>query len=325
MPGVDTVGAPRIHLTGTFEHQMSEVFVLGREGSRHGKIGELGRKQIEVECQGRPQCGGAFDRSSIPSETPGHRRRGGADPQVAGGPEAVGFIEIPTPTDRSKDLRQIRITRLGVVDVVRGHGWKLEPAGNLGQHIVAGIVFRHTVVPELDIESSGKHLPQPGGSRHRPRKITGLGGPGHRPLMTTGERNEGSSLGRFSQIVFVVDRTVLGPAVLALRHEPADGCIPHRIRSEQHEVVGGWEMDRLLTVHAANPSPARPWHRTAWRSRRGRLVVSRQPDLGAVHDRKTDVASRLMHLDGSPEPVVIGHRQRLVPELRCPSYEILRM
>jgi hypothetical protein len=159
------------------------------------------------------------------------------------------------------------------VDVVGSHSRKTEASGYLGQHIVAGIVFGHAVMPELDMESSGKHLPQPGCCRHGSGEIAGLGRPRHRSLMTAGEGNEPSPAGCFRQIVVVVGGTVLGAAVLSFRHETADGRIPRRIRSQHHEMIGGWQVYRLLAVHATDPPPARS---------RLRIVVSAAPRRGSA-------------------------------------------
>ena len=71
-------------------------------------------------------------------------------------------------------------------------------------------------------------------------------------------------------------------------------------------------------MHATDPPPPR-WRRIGLcRNRLGHrrpiLIGTSHPDFGSVDHRHSQDLGRLMHLDRSPEPIVVGHPEGGVAE-----------
>ena len=158
--------------------------------------------------------------------------------QIACRPEPVGCVEIAPATDGRKDVGEDGVAAVGVVHVVRCHGWQVESGGDLCQDVVACVIIWEAVAGELDEETAGEDFAQPCRCLHRPCQIPRLSGPWHGPLTATGEGMKLATLCRRRQIFVAIDRSVLLPPVLAAGDEPADRSVPGRVGGQQHEVVG---------------------------------------------------------------------------------------
>ncbi len=160
--GVDAARAiARVHVPRPFEDEMPQILVLRRERTRHREVGELGCEQIEIEGELRTQLGRPLHGTRIAGEPADHLLRRLQVSLVGRRPEPVCEVEVPPPRDRSEHFRQIGVGANRVVDVVRRNRRYLQPHPDLGNEVVAGIVARHPVMPELEEETIRKDLPEP--------------------------------------------------------------------------------------------------------------------------------------------------------------------
>ena len=120
-----------------------------------------------------------------------------------------------------------------VVDIVRGNGRQPQATSDLDQHLVAQVVLRHPVMPELDVETAGEELTESGCSFAGSGDVTPLRCTGHRPLPAAGECDEVTVAGRLLQLGEAVDRPILLPPVLAAGDEAADRTVSIRVRRQQ--------------------------------------------------------------------------------------------
>ncbi len=111
-------------------------------------------------------------------------------PEVGRRPEPIGGVEIASSRNGGENLREVRVTTIGIVGVVGRNVRDPEPAGHLEEKIVAGIIIRHAVVREFDEEPTGEDLTQFRCSGHRSCEITGLCGTGNGTTPASGQGDE---------------------------------------------------------------------------------------------------------------------------------------
>ncbi len=144
------------------------------------------------------------------------------------------------------------------MNVVRGHGRNLEPGGHLGEHIIAEIIFRHSVMPQFDPQTGSEHITKPPRRRHGFWEVPALGGPGYGSLPATGQRIQVARLGCVSNVLPCVHGTILLSTELRLRDETTDRPVPARPSGEQDQMVRVGKIGGFAAVHAhAPPAPLR--------------------------------------------------------------------
>ncbi len=243
-----------VHLPCAFKREMPEVLHLGAEMTRHGKVGQLGCDEFQVEGQSLPEFRGSLDGPRVSGETSVHLFRSFEIALVGGRPESILEIECSPTCDRRHHFGEMRLGRVVVVDVVGGHGGDLKPGRHLGEHIVAKIIFGHSVMPQFDPQAGPEHLPEPGSGRHGPGKVPALGGPGYRSLPAAGEGVEVSHLGGDGEVLPRVHRTILLSSELCLGDEATDRPVPARSAGEKDQMVRLRKIGGLGAVHSRAPA-----------------------------------------------------------------------
>ena len=74
-------------------------------------------------------------------------------PQVGCRTEPVCFVQIPPARNRGKNLAEVGIMTMRIVHVVGCDRFDTEAHANLGEHVVAFVVTRHSVMGQFDVET----------------------------------------------------------------------------------------------------------------------------------------------------------------------------
>ena len=174
------------------QHDLAQVLHLGERpavGSvRARERRQRRRHQRQVERRGATDLGRELDHPRVPQEPPrlfgtaAQMRRGrGRQPRVE-------LVEAAPRPHRGHRHGELPLRGRGVVDVVGGDARQVEPAGQLGERVVAGRVERIAVVPQLH------HHPVAPEQLHQPLQLppcrarpVGQQRGGHRALAAPGE------------------------------------------------------------------------------------------------------------------------------------------
>ncbi len=155
---------------------MTQERHLRLEVTRHREIGKLGGNQPQIECQRLGKLHRTGHRTGMTGKAARHLIGGLEEPFIGCRAEPVVSGQAPPTADGRQHLGEVGVVPVVVVDVVGGHHRETQPTGNLRHQIVAGIIFGHAVVPQLDVEARPKEVAQPGGRSNRSIEIATLRG-----------------------------------------------------------------------------------------------------------------------------------------------------
>ena len=124
-----------------------------------------------------------------------------------------------------------------MMDVVGGHHRQVQPCGHFPQQVVAPVVLRHTVIPDLDVEALPEHLPQAGGLPQSRFPIPLPGSAGYRSLPATAQRHQISSTGCLGQVAPKVERAALGAPQLRSGDQVGKPGVSLGRRGQHHQVI----------------------------------------------------------------------------------------
>ena len=281
---------------------------------RHGKVGELGSDEVEVEGAGPPELGGKLDRPRIAGEPPGLL---GSRAQVSGPcgwQPSVELVERTAGSDRGENGGEATAGGHGVVNDVRRDDAEVTAHRESGQGVVAGRVEGVVVVEKLDDDVLAAEPLDETVELSRGRTRTGFDERSRHGSLATTRQDEEVTAGELGQAVEVVTRTTfLAAGEMALADGAGETGVALGIVGKDDEVgtgrvgdPGAWRCRGGGGGGGAREAPGHSASRTL-------RAVGGQGELGAEDGGHSHFLCRLGKAHHPVEPVVVGQCQR--PEL----------
>ena len=85
---------------------------------------------------------------------------------VGGRAEPVGDCKGAAASDGGQHLGEVGVFRVVIMDLVGGDGGEGKSLGHLPHQVVARVVLRHAVMPELQMKPGAEQLAETGGLPH---------------------------------------------------------------------------------------------------------------------------------------------------------------